>query len=206
MRLIAELQARRLVAIVRGTSAAAALDAVITLHECGVPLIEVSLTTPDATGVVRRAVEMIGAEATIGCGTVVTADDAARVAACGARFAVTPALGPGVAAALNCGLPVIGGAFTPSEMVEVMARGAIAVKLFPASAAGPGYVQAVHGPFPAFPIVPVGGVDAVAAQAYLAAGAIAVGVGSPLVGDAASGGSLAALRERVPAFLAAAAR
>jgi len=49
-------------------------------------------------------------------------------------------------------------------------------------------------------LVPVGGVDVDAAQAYLAAGAVAVGVGSPLVGDAASGGSLDELRRRARAF------
>lgn len=49
--------------------------------------------------------------------------------------------------------------------------------------------------------MPVGGVDEAAARAYLAAGATAVGVGSPLIGDAADGGSLTALRERARAFL-----
>jgi 2-dehydro-3-deoxyphosphogluconate aldolase / (4S)-4-hydroxy-2-oxoglutarate aldolase len=49
--------------------------------------------------------------------------------------------------------------------------------------------------------VPVGGVDESAAREYLNAGATAVGVGSPLVGDAADGGSLTALRTRTRALL-----
>lgn len=206
MKLLDALQKHRLVAIVRGNHPDSSLDAVLTLHELGVPLVEVSLTTPGATDVVRRAVDAIGPDATIGCGTVVTAEDAARAANCGARFVVTPALGPGISAALDRGLPVLAGAFTPSEMVEAMTRGAAAVKLFPASAVGPRYLKALRDPFPALPLVPVGGVDADAARAYLAAGAVAVGVGSPLVGDAASGGPAAALRERVPTFLEAVAR
>jgi 2-dehydro-3-deoxyphosphogluconate aldolase/(4S)-4-hydroxy-2-oxoglutarate aldolase len=47
-------------------------------------------------------------------------------------------------------------------------------------------------------------VDAALAAEYLASGAIAVGVGSPLVGDAACGGDLDALRERAAEFLAVA--
>ncbi len=66
---------------------------------------------------------------------------------------------------------------------------------------GPGYLKDLRGPFPDLPFVPVGGVDAIAAADYLREGATAVGVGSPLVGDAAAGGDLTALRERARAFL-----
>lgn len=38
---------------------------------------------------------------------------------------------------------------------------------------------------------------------FLAAGALAVGVGGPLVGDAPDGGDLGALRARAEAFLVA---
>lgn len=82
-----------------------------------------------------------------------------------------------------------------------MSAGASAVKLFPASSGGVQYLRALRDPFPAVPFVPVGGVDEEAARAYLAAGAVAVGVGSPLLGDAASGGPLAGLRERARRYL-----
>ncbi len=82
--------------------------------------------------------------------------------------------------------------------------GADAFKIFPAAqAGGPGYLRALRGPFPTLPFVPVGGVDADAARAYLAAGATAVGVGTPLLGDAPSGGDIAALRLRAREFLGA---
>lgn len=197
------LRTEQLVAIVRGKSAAASLDTVLALFDEGVPLVEVSLTTTDAEQVIAKAREALGAQAMLGCGTVVTADDARRGADAGASFVVTPALGPGLIAARELGLPLIGGAFTPSEVVEATTRGADAVKLFPAQLGGPGYLRALRDPFPDLPIVPVGGVDATQAQAYLAAGAAAVGVGSPLVGDAASGGSLSELRKRARAFIAA---
>jgi len=204
MNLSRELREHRLVAIVRGPDPDAAVQTVLTLFDAGVQLIEVSLTTADADTVVSRARQELGPDALLGCGTVITAQDAERAAAAGATFVVTPALGPGIAASRALGLPVIGGAFTPSEMVEALARGAEAVKLFPASLAGPAYVRALHDPFPDLSIVPVGGIDAAAASAYLEAGASAVGVGSPLVGDAVSGhGSMDDLRGRAREFLEA---
>ena len=75
--------------------------------------------------------------------------------------------------------------------------------LFPASLGGAGYLKALRDPFPTVPFVPVGGIDAASALAYLAVGAVAVGVGSPLVGDAADGGDLGALRARIARWRAA---
>lgn len=200
------LRTHRLVAIVRGPDPGAALQTVLTLFDEGVTLVEVSLTTTDAETVIAKARDALGPDALLGCGTVVTDEEARRGVDAGASFVVTPALGPGLATARELGLPVIGGAFTPSEVVEATARGADAVKLFPAQLGGPGYLRALLDPFPDLPIVPVGGVDAEQAGAYLAAGAAAIGVGSPLVGDAASGGSIEELRSRARAFLAAVRR
>lgn len=197
------LRHHRLVAIVRGTNPQASLATVLTLVDEGVALVEVSLTSVDAGEVIAQAREALGPQALLGCGTVVTAADARRAVDAGASFVVTPALGAGLDAARERSLPVIGGAFTPTEVVEAAARGADAVKLFPAQLGGPGYLRALRGPFPGLSFVPVGGVDAEQAQAYLAAGAAAVGVGSPLVGDAASGGSLPELRARAREFIAA---
>ncbi|MGV9571605.1 thiamine pyrophosphate-binding protein [Streptomyces nigra] len=75
--------------------------------------------------------------------------------------------------------------------------------MFPlAQAGGAAYLKALQGPFPDAPFVPVGGIDESAARECLAAGALAVGVGSPLVGDAADGGSVTALRDRARRFRA----
>jgi 2-dehydro-3-deoxyphosphogluconate aldolase/(4S)-4-hydroxy-2-oxoglutarate aldolase len=194
------LRERRIVGIVRGPDADAALATVLTLREEGIDLVEVSLNTADAFDVIARARAELGADAALGAGTVLSADDAARAAEAGASFVVTPALGPGVTASIERGLPVVAGALTPTEVVAALAVGVTAVKLFPASFGGAGYLRALRDPFPDVPFVPVGGVDAEAAAAYLAAGAVAVGVGSPLVGDAAAGGSLDALRQRARAF------
>ena len=82
--------------------------------------------------------------------------------------------------------------------------GATAVKLFPAGIGGPPYLRALRDPLPGIPFVPVGGVTEALAAEYLLAGAVAVGVGSPLLGDAARGGDLDALRARAAGFLSVA--
>jgi 2-dehydro-3-deoxyphosphogluconate aldolase / (4S)-4-hydroxy-2-oxoglutarate aldolase len=194
------IHATRLIAIVRGTDRDSALRTVLTLAEEGIEVIEVSLTTHDAPEVIRRARDTLGPAAPLGAGTVITTEDAALAYRAGANFVVTPALGPAIAAAQEHGLPVICGALTPSEVAEAMRQGAQAVKLFPASLGGVGYLRALRDPFPQTPFIPVGGIDTNGAREFLAAGAVAVGIGSPLVGDAASDGSVHALRQRARHF------
>lgn len=203
MDLQAALAARRLLAIVRGGDADAALRTVVTLAEEGVDLIEVSLSGADALTVVERARQALGPDALLGAGTVLSADDARAAHRAGASFVVTPGLGDGVRAARDLGLPVLAGVLTPTDVIAARATGAEALKLFPVGPfGGADYLKALRGPFPDVPFVPVGGIDEAAARSCLSAGAIAVGVGSPLVGDAADGGSLAALRDRARAYRA----
>lgn len=196
------LQERRVLAIVRGRRAESALETVLTLAREGIGLIEVSLTTDKALEVISRARAALGPDATLGAGTVLTAQDARNARDAGADFIVTPGLSDGVGEARALGLPTLVGALTPSEVIAARAAGADAVKLFPASpVGGPKYLRALRDPFPDVPFVPVGGVDAESGRAYLELGALAIGVGGPLVGDAAHGGDLAALRERISVFL-----
>jgi len=191
------LKARRLLAIVRGDDPAAVLRSIDVLAEEGVTLIEVSLTGAEALPVIRKAVSALGARVHLGAGTVLTARDAVAVRDAGAAFVVTPGLGEGVDEAVRLGLPVLAGATTPTEVISATTRGAAAVKLFPASAGGVSYLRALRGPFPDVPFVPVGGVGLDSVRDYLRAGAVAVGLGSPLLGDAPHGGDPDGLRRRV---------
>jgi 2-dehydro-3-deoxyphosphogluconate aldolase/(4S)-4-hydroxy-2-oxoglutarate aldolase len=196
----AVLAEERLLAIVRGPDPARLLDCLRVLAEAGVRLVEVSLTSTGAVDVLAAAASELGDVLVLGAGTVLTEAQASDVRAAGARYIVTPAAGAGADAAYRSAMPVLAGALTPTEVWAAHERGAAAVKLFPASLGGPAYVRALRDPFPDVPLVPVGGVDAAAAAAYLAAGAVAVGVGSPLLGDAVSGGDLAALAVRARQF------
>jgi 2-dehydro-3-deoxyphosphogluconate aldolase/(4S)-4-hydroxy-2-oxoglutarate aldolase len=76
------------------------------------------------------------------------------------------------------------------------------VKVFPASLGGPHYLRELRGPFREVPLLPTGGVTIDDADSYLKAGALAVGVGGALLGDALDGGDLAALRDRALRLLA----
>jgi 2-dehydro-3-deoxyphosphogluconate aldolase/(4S)-4-hydroxy-2-oxoglutarate aldolase len=197
-----QLAAHRLVAIVRGTDPDAALRTVVTLVTAGLPLVEVSLNTPDAFKVIAAATaELADAGIGVGAGTVRTPDDVLRAQEAGATFLVTPGFCGGVKVAVNIGIPVLVGAYTATEAIAADVAQATAVKLFPASAGGPAYLRALRDPLPDIPFVPVGGVGADVVRDYLDAGALAVGVGSPLVGDAASGGDQAGLSQRVGKFL-----
>ncbi|WP_343318656.1 bifunctional 4-hydroxy-2-oxoglutarate aldolase/2-dehydro-3-deoxy-phosphogluconate aldolase [Arthrobacter sp. TMP15] len=196
----------KLVAIVRGTDSDAAVQTALSLMAEGFRYVEVALTTPNAADVIAAIRETAPDEAQVGAGTVLSIRDVADVVAAGAQFIVTPALAESIGAAVRCGLPVLAGAFTPTEVLEGMNRGATLVKLFPASVGGPRYLKALRDPFPDVPLIAVGGVGANDAKDYWDAGAVAVGPGSPLVGDAASGtGNLDKLRERARDYLRQAA-
>jgi len=203
---VEDLAAARVMAIIRGRDQAAVVETAVALFEEGVRFVEVALTTVGAL----RAIEQIRSRAPqgslVGAGTVLTAADVADVAAAGGQFIVTPAVAPSIEASAQRGLPVAAGALTPTEAWTAVQRGASAVKLFPASAGGPAYLRALRDPMPDIPFLAVGGVGLRDVEAYLQAGAIGVGVGSPLVGDAASGGDLEALRDRARSYLAVAER
>lgn len=202
---LAELTSARLLAIVRSDNADAAIAASLALVESGIRFLEISLVSTDAERVIREVSRHAAGRCSIGAGTVLTVDDVARSADAGAEFIVTPAVADSVSEAAGRGLPVLAGALTPTEAVTAMGLGATAVKLFPASSGGPAYLRALREPLPGVPFVPVGGVDVSRAREYFAAGAVAVGLGSPLLGDAAHGGDLSLLKARAAEFLAVAA-
>jgi 2-dehydro-3-deoxyphosphogluconate aldolase/(4S)-4-hydroxy-2-oxoglutarate aldolase len=78
------------------------------------------------------------------------------------------------------GVPVIPGAFTPTEIHTAWRLGADLVKVFPADQLGPAYIRNVKAPLPQVRLVPTGGVTVETIAAYKRAGADGFGVGSPL--------------------------
>ena len=200
--LLAGVRRTRLVAIVRGTDGPAAGRAALAAMEEGFQYVEIALTTPGALEAISEVRAAAPAGCFVGAGTVLTIQDVDNVEGAGGQFVVTPSLAPSIEEAAGRGIPVLAGAFTPSEAFEAMNRGAAAVKLFPASIGGPGYLKALRDPFPDIPFIAVGGVGLDEAAGYWRAGAIAVGLGGPLFGGAGSGGDLAPVRERARRFVA----
>lgn len=199
-----ELTETSVVAIVRAASMARVSAAVDTLVESGITCIELTLTMPGAVGGISELVNTLGDGACIGAGTVLTRDQARECIDAGAKFLVAPSVVPDVIeTAVAAGIPCLPGALTPSEIVAAWSSGAAAVKLFPASLGGVRYLRDVRAPLPDIPLIPTGGVGIDDVPAFLDAGAIAVGLGSPLFGDALRDGDLADLAERAKKLVSA---
>lgn len=197
----ASIDACGVVAIVRGDFLHTIDVIVKQLIAGGIRALEISLTSPRAFEQIERASLVAGQRAVVGAGTVMTRDEVVEGFRRGAAFVVSPVLEPDViGAALEHNLVPIPGAATPTEIIQAVRLGAPAVKLFPADAIGPEFVSAVRAPFPAVKLVPTGGVTLERAQRFRAAGAWAVGVGSPLVTTPLDATSLGL---RAAAFVAA---
>ncbi|MFG1955321.1 bifunctional 4-hydroxy-2-oxoglutarate aldolase/2-dehydro-3-deoxy-phosphogluconate aldolase [Micromonospora sp. NPDC048830] len=196
-----------MIAIVRLAEPDAAVRAGRELAEAGLDTIEVTLTTPGALDAVATLRAELGGTCAVGAGSVRTPADVTAARNAGAEFLVTPTTRVEVLAeAEAAGLPVVCGAFTPTEVDIAWSSGATLVKLFPAGLAGPPYVRELLAPLPDVRLAPTGGVTPESVAGWAAAGAVAVGAGGALVSAAdVAGGDWPALRRRARAFLAAAA-
>jgi 2-dehydro-3-deoxyphosphogluconate aldolase/(4S)-4-hydroxy-2-oxoglutarate aldolase len=199
-----ELPARtltsKLVVVARASAASEYAPVLAALSGGGVQSVELTLTTPgtfDAFADLRASFD-----GDLGIGTVTNLAQLERAIEVGADYVVTPITSPVlVERAVEAGMPIVPGGLTPTELFASWSAGASAVKVFPAGQVGPGYLRDLRGPFPDIAVVPSGGVDADSAAAWLAAGAVAVSVGGPLLGDAFRGGDLGTLRERAERFV-----
>ena len=200
LRVIAE---DRAVTVVRAVQPFDVRMLVTALAAGGLRAVELTMTTPHILD--RLAADDIGDAATIGVGTVLTARDADAAIDAGAQFLVTPAVREAVAgAAAARNVPVIMGAYTPTEVMAAIDLGAAAVKIFPARVAGPDYLRDLHGPFPGIALIPSGGINATNAAAYLAAGATAVTAGTDVVApELVAAADWTAITGRAKSFVAA---
>ncbi|GAB2961686.1 2-dehydro-3-deoxy-phosphogluconate aldolase [Amycolatopsis acidiphila] len=193
------------IAILRAASADRFREVAELLYETGVRVIELTLTTPGAVDALADLRARLPGDVVLGMGTVLTEADVEVSVAAGAGCLFTPTCRPNVIeVAGDRGVPIVAGAATPTEIYDAYAAGASAVKVFPAAQlGGPGFLRAIRAPLPAPPLVPTGGVEISDVGEYFAAGAAAVGLGSPLLGDALQDGGLGALADRVRVALAA---
>jgi 2-dehydro-3-deoxyphosphogluconate aldolase/(4S)-4-hydroxy-2-oxoglutarate aldolase len=172
----------RLIGIVRTDSSESAIWTATQLIETGIHIIEIPFTVPNAIEVMETLVERFP-HAVIGAGTVLDASEAVKALGAGAQFLVSPVLIPAmVQFGQEHNVCVMPGCMTPTEMFDAYNLGAQAIKFFPAQpAGGPEFIKAVKAPLPQIPIVPTGGISKEHVAAYIHAGALAVGVGSPLI-------------------------
>ncbi len=196
-----EISATGVIAIGRRLELNSILQVAEALVAGGVRAFEVTLNSPDALAAIRAlASRHVDGTLLVGAGTVLDVAGATTAVEAGARFLVSPHTDLELVRwAVARKIPVFPGAFTPSEILAAWRAGASAVKLFPASTMGASYVREMRGPLDGVPLIPTGGVTAENAPGFIAAGAVAVGVGSWLT----AGGSVELIRQRSAAILSA---
>ena len=177
--LLAELP---LVAILRGVTPNRIAGVAAALFDAGFRAIEVPLNSPEPFKSIEILARAYGERCLTGAGTVLTEEDADRVADAGGKLMVTPNTNPAVIArGVKRGLTVMPGFYTPSEGFAAVAAGAKYLKLFPASSGGIGHLQAMLAVLPkTVPVYAVGGVGAGNMSEWRKAGAAGFGLGSEL--------------------------
>ncbi len=173
-----------IIAIVRSSQSIDLQRLVASYAKGGVTTIEITMNTPGALEAVQRIAETMP-EVQIGVGTVRNTGEAGQAIEHGAQYLVTPIMDPEIIEiAHKNDIPVVMGAFSPTEIYNAHQYGADFIKLFPAGNLGISYMKAALAPMPPLKMVPTGGINLDNAEAWLKAGATGLGVGSALVDPA----------------------
>ena len=175
-----------------------------TFVAAGLPVLEVTLRTPQALDAVRQMAQVSGA--IVGAGTVLSGAQAEESLLAGARFLVSPALIPDMIAAGRArDALTMPGTLTPTEMVTAAELGADFIKIYPvATVGGPAYVTNVRRALQLLPLVVTGNIEYDEIPQYLKVGVVGFGIGGPLIpADDLGRGDHAALVANARRFLAA---
>ncbi|HZV06578.1 MAG TPA: bifunctional 4-hydroxy-2-oxoglutarate aldolase/2-dehydro-3-deoxy-phosphogluconate aldolase [Gemmataceae bacterium] len=171
-----------IVAVVRSPDSQQLVEVVRALADGGVTVAEITMTVPDALGVLRQVRQALGERVLLGAGTILDTETARAALLAGAEYLVAPTLNLDVIRLCQrYSKLVMPGAFTPTEILAAWEAGADIVKVFPAEVVGPAFFKAMRGPLPQVRLMPTGGVDLTTAADFLRAGACCLGLGSQLV-------------------------
>lgn len=177
----ATIEKSRIIAILRGNYVGYFTPIAQALADAGVTAMEVTLNSPGAEQGIREMKAAAGDDIVIGAGTVLNESQAYAALSAGAQFIVAPNTNIRVVDfCVERDLCVVPGAYTPTEIMNAVEMGAHMIKLFPADL---GYFKAIRAPLNHVPFVTTGGVSLDNAAEYIKAGAVAVGMGSHLIGD-----------------------
>jgi 2-dehydro-3-deoxyphosphogluconate aldolase/(4S)-4-hydroxy-2-oxoglutarate aldolase len=171
-----------IVPAVRAANAEDALFAAEAVSRGGLPIVELTMTVPNATELIAQLVKQ-HPRMVVGAGTVLDLETARACLAAGAKFITSPGLDlEMVEFCVKAGIIVMPGVLTPSEIIAAVKAGADFVKIFPCTQlGGVDYLQALKAPFPHVSFIAAGGINQQTAGKYLAAGAVAVGIGADLI-------------------------
>ena len=197
------------VPVVRLPELSRAVDLAQALLDGGVTAVELTMTSPgalEALSLLRERVPaFVQGAAALGMGSVLNREMAVAAIEKGAQFVVAPTLDlQTISCCVEREVPVMPGAFTPTEIQTAWLAGAAVVKVFPATRLGPDYFKDVLAPLPHLKLMPTGGVGLKNAGEFIRAGAVAVGVGSALVRkDWVADGNWPAVTEQARRFAGA---
>ena len=171
-----------IVPAVRAANTEDALFAAEAVSRGGIPIVELTMTVPNATELIAHLVKK-HPHMVVGAGTVLDLETARACLAVGAKFITSPGLDLEIVDfCVKAGVTVIPGVLTPSEIIAAIKAGSDFIKIFPCSQlGGVDYLQALKAPFPHVAFIAAGGVNQQTAGKYLAAGATAVGIGADLI-------------------------
>lgn len=196
------IRSARILAILRGDDVDRLADVAEVLVSEGIRALEFPIAGPEVLAVVSKVATRLGDTAYVGAGTVRNVTDAQRAIDAGAGFLVAPSMSmPVIEYARERGIGFVPGVFTPSEIDAATQAGAEVVKLFPASSHSPKFLRQLLPPLPDAGIMPTGTITREAARSWLDAGAVALGVGSDLVGDSMATGDYGTVRTSARVWL-----
>ena len=193
------------VGILRGINEDFFHDVMRVSFAAGLQALEITMNTEGVADIVSRCRPKVPKGKLLGVGTVRNLEEARVAIEAGAMFLVTPNTDTKVIEyATDKDIPVIVGAFTPTEIYNAWSAGAAMIKIFPCGVVGHEYIREMRGPFDHIPMVAVGGVTLDNLRDYFAAGATGVGVGAALFGaEALLEKNLTKITENVGRFVRA---
>ena len=172
----------KLIAIIRLNDSEHTIPVLEAIYEGGMRTIEVTATTPKALETIAHFAKKGPSDLLLGVGSIVDKDTAKQFIDAGAKYIVTPATQKEVILeAHKYDVPVISGAFTPTEVIEAYQLGCGLIKIFPAEFLGPKYIKALKAPMPYVSLAPTGGVTIDNMHDWFDNGASALGIGSSML-------------------------
>ncbi|MGL5079988.1 MAG: bifunctional 4-hydroxy-2-oxoglutarate aldolase/2-dehydro-3-deoxy-phosphogluconate aldolase [Microcoleaceae cyanobacterium] len=173
------LHQHRLIAVIRSPQLEQGWQMANAVQQGGIRLIEVTWNSDRPQQLIAR-LRSDFPDCVIGAGTLLTAENIQQAIASGAQFLVSPHTNLTLIQTANrAQVPIIPGAFSPSEILTAWQAGADCVKVFPiATLGGSAYIKNLQGPLGQIPLIPTGGVTFDNTKDFLNAGAIAVGLAS----------------------------
>tara|TARA_R110002096_G_scaffold137098_1_gene290185 strand:- start:188 stop:817 length:630 start_codon:yes stop_codon:yes gene_type:complete len=171
----------KIISIVRLKNGELTPQVIYNLVKGGIKALEITSNTPNFD-IQITAARKKHPNILVGAGTITTLKLAQIAIKAGAQFLVTPNTNKAtVEESIKADIPVIMGAFTPTETANAVLYGADIIKLFPAGQMGISYYKSLKAPFSDTKFFAVGGIDLDNTEEWLNAGIDGLGLGSSLV-------------------------